>query len=672
MPYSKSCILRINSFLRICVFIVLTVVFPQCTGLNNPYTGEEDIVVIHESGGTDPKGFDHVRSSDVTSSSYISQIYESLYQYSYLERPYKIEPCLAAEMPIISEDKLVYTIPIKKGVYFQDAPCFTTTNGKGRELTADDFVYSFKRLADTKTSPEGFWIFKNKIIGINEFYEASMSEKPTDYSAEIEGLTAIDRYTLQLKLTEPYPQLLWILTMTYTAAVPREAVEYYGEEFINYPVGTGPFILKQWNHWHSIILERNKNYRSDFYPSTGEPSDKEAGLLADAGKKLPLADKVIYSIIKEDQPRWLYFLSGYVDTSGISKDNWDSAMSSLTQLSPEMQAKNVTLWRDRSYAVNYVSFNMNDPILGNRCIPEIRDKINSAKNNLEEAEKNNNQSEITKLKKEITELECDLSSAEKHNYRSKKLRQAMSLAYNRPERIKIFANNRAEPAQGPIPPGFNGYDPEFKNQYSEYNITKAKELLKEAGYADGLDSNGKQLSLIFEMTSASTSAQQNADFFVQEMKAIGIEVKPVVNTWTEFQKKLRDNRAQIYSLTWIADYPDPENFLQLFYGPNVSPNPNNANYRNESYDKLFDEMRLLSDFIPEERERKYNLCREMEKIVTEDCPWIFALNYYSYTLVNCWRKNHKPHPFAYNTMKYQCADMELRNKYVNEWNKPVL
>jgi ABC-type transport system substrate-binding protein len=664
---------RLHNFLFLCILLFSAVLLLcECAGFSNPYTDEGTLIVIHDSGGTDPKGFDPVRASDVASSHYISQIYECLYQYSYLVRPYKAEPCLAEDMPTVSEDKLTYTIPIKRGVYFQNGPCFRETGGKGRELTAEDFVYSFKRVADQKNSTEGFWIFKGRIVGIDEFYQKSLKTAPTDYSLPVDGIKALDRYTLQLKLIKPYPQLLWILTMTYTAAVPREAVQFYGEEFINHPVGTGPFILKEWNHWHSIVLERNPNYRADYYPSVGEPGDEKSGLLADAGKRLPLADIIVYKIIKEDQPRWLYFLRGYLDTSGISKDNWNSAMSSLTRVSPAMEAKRVVLWRERDYGVSYVSFNMNDPVLGIRYIPEIRDRLQKAKNRLTESQRAESQQEIENLRKEVKKLEDEISAAEEHNTRSRKLRQAMSLAFNRPERIRIFANLRADPAQGPIPPEFVGYDPDFKNPFAEFNVEKAKQLLREAGYPDGKGPDGKRLSFAFEMTSADIATQQNADFFIQEMKAIGIEIKPVVNTWTEFQEKLRQNRAQIYALQWIADYPDPENFLQLFYGPNVSPNPNNANYRSEEYDKLYEKMRLLSDSDASEQKEKYELCRRMEKIVTEDCPWIFGLNFYSYTLVHCWRKNFKPHPFAYNIMKYQSVDPELRGKLVEEWNQPII
>ncbi len=647
-----------------------------CGGLSNPYAGEKSLIVLHNYVSQDPKGFDPVRASDVLSNRFICQIYDCLYQYSYLERPYKVEPCLAEGMPEISEDKLTYTFRIKKGVHFQDNPCFEESGGKGRELTAQDFLYSWKRLADTKNDPEGYWIFQDYVLGMDEFYEASQGEEPTDYSKEIKGVEALDRYTVRVKLTKPYPRLLWVLTMSYTAAVPREAVEYYGEEFLNHPVGTGAFILKRWDHWHKIVLEKNSTYRDDFYPARGEPGDEELGLLDDAGRKLPLADRIVYTIIKQSQPAWLYFLSGYIDISGIPKDSWNTAMASLVKLSPGMEAKQIKLWRHRDYAVYYVSFNMNDPTIGLKYPQAVRKEIARKRKEAQETEAADDPEKARELREEADrlekELEEELPTLDERNEKRRNLRRAMSLAYNRPERIEIFANGRAEPAQGPIPPDFNGWDPEFANPYSEYDIEKARELLAQAGYPGGRGPDGEQLTLNYETTGSSTATMQNADFFRQEMKKLGIRITINQNTWTEFQEKLRANRAQIYALGWIADYPDPENFLQLFYGPNKSPNPNNANYINPEYDKLYDEMAALSDFDPEEAKRKYAICREMEKMVTEDCPWIFGLNYYSYTLCHKWRKNFKPNAFTYNAMKYQTVDSELRLKLSREWNRPTM
>jgi ABC-type transport system substrate-binding protein len=359
--------------------------------------------------------------------------------------------------------------------------------------------------------------------------------------------------------------------------------------------------------------------------------------------------------------------------SGIPKDSWNTAMSSLINLSPQMQDKGVKLYRTRSYSVGYTAFNMNGPVLGMKHPEKARMEIAGKREEADKAQAAGEAQKARELRAEADKLEELLPRLPELNEKRKKLRQAMSLAYNRPERIEIFANGRAERAHGPIPPEFPCWDPDFVNPYTEYNLEKAKKLLADAGYPGGTGPEGKQLELNFETTGASTGTMQYADFFRQEMKKLGIRLKINQNTWTEFQKKLDNNTAQVYALAWIADYPDAENFLQLFYGPSgQGAGPNNANYANPEYDRLFDEMSPLSDFNPQEAKRKYALCRRMEEMVAEDCPWIFGLNYYSYTLCHRWRKNFKPHPFAYNTMKYHNIDSQLRLKLSREWNKPTM
>lgn len=655
--------------IRILLTFALFLVF-GCGGMSNPYTGEKGLIVLHNWLSQDPKGFDPCRASDVLSNSLIGLISEKLFQYSYLERPYKLVPCLSNGMYEISEDKLTYTIRVKRGVRFADDPCFTETGGKGRELTARDFIYSWKRLADTNNNPEGYWIFQGYIKGLDEFMEKSQTTDRMDYDEPVEGIRAVDDYTIRIKLTKPYPRLPYVLAMNYTSAVPREAIEYYGDEFLNHPVGTGPFILTNWIHWNKLVFEKNPNFREEYYPSRGEPGDEKMGLLEDAGKRLPLCDRVVFTVIKQSQPAWLYFLSGYVDISGIPKDNWNTAMSSMYELSGEMKEKKIKLWRSRRLSIYYTAFNMNDKVIGLKY-PEVQKKEIEEKRALaEKMKKEDNLERAEELLSEAQALERELPLLPELNEKRRKIRKAISLAYNRPVRIKIFENGRAEPAQGPIPPGIPAYNENIKNPYSVYNLEKARKLLAEAGYPEGKDENGESLVLQFETTGGSTETLQRADFFRQEMKKLGIEIKINQNTWTEFQEKLRTNRAQVYALSWVADYPDAENFLQLFYGPNKSPNPNNANYENPEFDKLYEEMARLSDFNPVEANKKKELCDRMVRILINDAPWIFGLTYYSYTLVHSWRKNFKPHQFMDSSLKYQKVDPELRLRLSQKWNEP--
>jgi ABC-type transport system substrate-binding protein len=567
--------------------------------------------VIRLALPTEIKGFDPAYAEDLYSHTAISQVYETLFQYAYLERPYKVEPLLAERRADVSADGLTYTIRIKKGVFFQNDHCFTgknNTTGAGRELTAGDFIYSFKRIADIKNHSNGWWIFDGKIKGLNEFREKSKNSPggKTDYFTKVSGLTAIDSHTLRIKLSRPYPQLLYILAMSYAAAVPREAVEFYGGEFLNHPVGTGPYRLEKWVRNSIITLVKNPGFRKgEAYPSRGEPGDREKGLLDDAGKQVPFIDRVEFQIFLEDQPMWLNFLKGRIDRSGIPKDNFSSAITPTKELVPKLAEKGIVLSKVPMLDVTYTVFNMENAVVG----------------------------------------------------RSKKLRQAMSLAHHPQLLIELFYNGRAIPAQSPIPPGLDGYDSAFKNPYQGPDIHRAKKFLAEAGYPDG---RGLP-PLEFEVSGTGTTERQMAELFKNEMAQIGVKISVNYNTWPEFLSKINQKRAQIYGLAWGADYPDAENFLQLFYSKNAAPGPNNTNYKNPEFDRFYERISVMQP--SPERTRLY---RRMAQMVIEDCPWIMGAHRMSYGLNQKWLKNYKPHDVGYNFIKYYKIDIKEREQLLRE------
>ena len=583
-----------------------------CT--NDPYPPAEGKKIVYSVLGEDPHGLDPVRAGDTLSGGIIAQIYDCLYEYHYLKRPYQLVPSLAATMPRISEDGLVYTIPIKQGVYFQDDPCFP--GGKGREITAQDCVYAIKRLADEANQPRGWWLLDGKVVGLNAFHDESVDlpeDEKMDYDRAIEGVTALDRYTLQIRLTQKFPQLKYALAMTYTAPVAREAVEYYGEDFVNHPVGTGPFRLKEWSKRWRLILERNPTYREDYYPGEGDAGDAEAGLLEAAGRRVPFADQVYYTIIGESQPAWLYFKQGYRDVSGISKDNFTEAVTTTRELTPAFRQMGVRLIKTSEMDVYYIGFNMRDPVVG----------------------------------------------------ANKELRQAMSLAYDTDWRIENLANGRAISAQGPIPPGMFGYDPNLRNPYKTHDLKKARQKLADAGFPEGTGPSGKRLEVSYDIGSADPGARQSALAFAEDMEKIGIRVKVITNTWSEFLEKLRAGRLQVFAVGWILDYPDPENFLQLLYGPNKAPGPNSTSYDNPEFNELFDRMKVMQDG-PE----RLALVKRMVDIVVEDAPWIPSVHSLSYVLVHQWVKNYKPHGMTGGFLKYRDVDVGLRARLRREWNRP--
>ncbi len=596
--------------------LLVAVLAPGCS--NNPYPPEEGKKTVYAALDEDPHGLDPVRCGDTLSAAVVSQIYDSLYEYHYLKRPYELKPALAAAMPEVSDDGLTYTIPIKQGVYFQDDPCFAETGGKGRELVAEDFIYSIKRLADKGNDPRGWWTLQGKVVGLDEFHEESVErsgddDASMDYSVPVEGLQAPDRYTLRIRLKEPYPQLKYILAMPYTAAVPREAVEYY-EELHNHPVGTGAFRLKQWDKRWRLILERNPTYREDRYPSEGEPEDREAGLLDAAGRRLPMVDRVYYTMMYEAQPSWLLFKQGYLDSSGISTDHFKEAVTPEKELSREFKQKGIRLRKMVESAVYYVGFNMKGPVVGDNL----------------------------------------------------KLRKAMSLAYDTDWRIEHFYNGRAVSAQGPIPPGIFGYDPDFQNPYKGPDLERAREPLREAGYPGGIGPDGERLTLTYDIGAGDPRAIRHAQAFAQDMDQIGIKVDIRTNTWAEFLNKLDQRSMQVFSAGWVLDYPDPENFLQLLYGPNEAPaGSNNALYDNPEYNRLYRQMRVMTN-TPERLE----IIRRMVNMVVEDVVWIPSTHPISYGLYHQWYKNVKPHGISGGYMKYRDVDVALRRRLRQEWNRP--
>jgi len=541
------------------------------------------------------KGLDPIYADDTYAGEEVSRAYEGLLQFHYLKRPYVLIPALAEAMPEVSKDRLTFTFKIKKGVLFHDDASFKDTGGKGRELTAEDFVYSFKRLADPKLISTGWWLLDGKIAGLNEWRQDAQKKGVADYAAPVSGLKASDRYTLEIKLLSRAPSFLYSLAMPFTSVVAREAVESYGKDFLNHAVGTGPFRLMEFSSNSRLIWAKNPTYRQETYPSEGEQGDKEAGLLADAGQPLPRADRIEVQVYVEDQPMWLTFLSGKLDLSAIPKDNFQQAITPGKELSRDLSEQGVRLVKSPMLDVTHYTFNMSDPVVG----------------------------------------------------KNKYLRQAMSLVYDSGPLIELFYNGRALAAQGPIPPGLSGHDPKFRNPYRQFNIGKAKELMVKAGYP-----GGQGLPPLTYITTAGSTERQMTEYAVRVFDTIGVKLQIEAFSWPEFQQAVRNRKGQIWSFAWNADYPDAENFLQLFYSKNASPGPNDSNYSNPEYDRLYEKSLGLPDGA--ERTAVY---RQMVNLLVEDCPWIFGVHRIAFGLVQPWVKNYKRSDF-HGASKYYRVERE--------------
>jgi ABC-type transport system substrate-binding protein len=435
------------------------------------------------------------------------------------------------------------------------------------------------------------------------------------------------------------------MAMPFFSPMPWEADLFYAQPGMDkrninlnwYPVGSGPFMLTENNPNLRMVLQRNPNYHGELYPSDGGEGDAEAGLLRDAGKPLPFIDRAVYSLEKESIPYWNKFLQGYYDTSGISSDSFDQAVQLSSQgevsLTDAMQSKGINLVTAVTTTSWYLSFNMDDPVVGGDSEP------------------------------------------------ARLLRRAISIAVDFEEFVSIFANGRGVTAHGAIPPGIFGFRPgeDGINRYvydvvdgkaKRKSIAVAKELLREAGYPNGRDiKTGKPLTLYYDSAAAGPDGKARLNWIRKQFEKLDIQLVIRTTDFNRLQDKIRKGKAQIYLQGWNADYPDPENFLFLLYGPNGNVKhggANGSNYSNPEFDELFDQMKNMSNG-PE----RQKIIDEMMEILRRDAPWAWGFHPKAFSLFHSWYSNVKPNLMADNTLKYKRVDPKLRSKLQQEWNKPI-
>lgn len=609
---------------------LLAVVAAGCS--NNPYPpGESAGKVQYRALGDDPKSLDPSFSYTVDEAYIVDLIYPSFYKYHYLKRdPYELvlnvgakEPVREA-FPVTVKGKTVegerYTFTIRPDLRFQDDGCFP--GGKGRAITAKDIVYSFKRMADPAVQCPVASYFADKVVGWNEYAAAFETKKNKNYDAEMAGVRVDpnDPYTFRVTLSQPYPQLKYLMAMHFTTPQAREAVEKYGDEYARHPVGSGPYTLSDFESKQRIVLTKNPNRMPDAYPTEGMPGDKEKGLLNDAGAPLPLTDKIVFSVIREATSSWNLFQQGYLDAAGVGTTNYQQVIASGNTLSPALAAKGVTLRKETQMNVYYCAFNMTDETFGGL------------------GEKN------------------------------KKLRQAISLSIDAGEYINLQRQGNGVAAQWVIPPGVFGYDAGYKSPYRQFDpsLTKAKQLLAEAGYPNGIDpSTGQKLVLHYDNTGVTANGRQQVGLISRMIERIGIKVESRATRPDVFQEKLLKNQHQFIYYGWFADYPDPENFVFLLYGPNKRPGPNSANYVNPAYDKLFEQMRSMND-----GPARLAVINKMRDLEAEDCAWIPIYHDVSLSLNYGWLRNVKPHALANDAAMYRNIDTAERARRQRGWNQP--
>ncbi|MEM7412523.1 MAG: ABC transporter substrate-binding protein [Myxococcota bacterium] len=638
-----------------CLFGV-TLAFVACT--NNPYPDSDDgVKVRYIALRGPPKTLDPAISYNAADHQILANVYESLLEYHFLKRPYELIPGLAENVPqarTLDDGRVSYRFRLRRGMRFQDDVCFER-NGAGkrhREILASDVAFQIMRIADPEViSPvkatfakiDGFDEFSKRLEALRESdpeFAGRRIDEQYEAAGGVDGLVLRGPYVLDVVLTKPYPQMIFWFAMHFTAPVPWEAVDYYdGEEgrpfFKEHPVSTGPFQLTRYDKHNRVVLERNPNWYGaqhpewrapgTIYPFDGEPGDEERGLLAKAyqGQPLPFLDRIEFRMEKEDIPAFNKFLQGYYDASGIIQESFDQAVQE-GDLSPAMEARGMQLAKSVQPDIFYLGFNMSDPVVGAAAGDAGR-----------------------------------------------KLRQAMSLVIDTREFTRVFVNGRGVPAQSPIPPGIFGYDPDYVNPYRQVDVERAKELLAEAGYPGGIDSEtDRPLRLTFDVGDASTRGRLRFQFFVEAWRRLGIDVELAATNYNRFQEKVRDGAYQIFSWGWIADYPDSENFLFLLWGPNSSTAnpgaPNSANFAHPRFDRLFVEMRDM----PNGPERMAKI-REMRAILERERPWIELYHREAYALFHGWLSNVKPAGISLPASKYMDLDPRSRAELRRGWNAPI-
>lgn len=564
--------------------------------------------VLHVAFKVAETDFDPPKRDDFYSDRIIGNVFDSLLTYDYLTRPSKLVPSAAEAMPEISPDGLTYTFRVKKGIYFAPDPAF---KGQRHELTAADFAYSLKRILDPKVRSPRLFFLEGKLVAGDEAMAQAKTTGRFDYDAPLPGLEAVDRYTLRIRLKQRDYNMLYVLADPATSAVAREVVEYYGDDIGSHPVGTGPFVLKEWVRSSKIVLEANPNYREEYFdatPTPGDPYDQE--VMAELkGKRLPIVGKVVIDIIEEEQPRWLAFLNSQHDyLLDEIPHEFVNLVAPNGKLLPLYAKQGMRVYRYPDPEVTYYDFNMDDPVLGGYTPEKVA------------------------------------------------LRRAMSLGYNIEEELNVIRNGQAVLAQSPIAPGVAGYDPDFHSSATEYNPAKAKALLDMYGYIDRDGDGCREMPdgkpLHVAASSEPTLLNNQMDLlWYKSMRAIGVCMSFNKQRWPDLLKAARLGQFQIRYDAWAADYPDADNFLQNLYGPNVGQT-NFARFRLPQFDRLYEQARQLPD--SPERNAMY---REMTRLMLVYAPWKLGVHRIMTHLTHPWVIGYKKHPIVLTQFRYLDIDV---------------
>lgn len=589
-PFSKA----ISSIAGSILLLGAAFFLPGCSG-DSAKTKPESRV-LHTCLNKILTTLDPALAADTACQYMTAAFYDTLLQYSYTARPYRLEPSMLAEMPEIENNATVFRCRLRDDLYFQEGECFRSGTKQERKITSKDVIFSILRLADTRLKSSGYWLIRGKVRGIDEFRRRTENASPEDlsvYDTPCEGLKIIDDHRFTITLNAPDPRFIYALAMPYFSVVSRKAVVWWGDRFSDHPVGSGPYRLTAWKKDYQIRMKRNPEYRTEYFASAAREGDRK--------RRLPLLDEIVCSFIKQPLAGWLLFLQGELDFYVLDGENFAAVVNEKLELAPSLVQRGITLARTPEFQTNYIGFNFTDPLLG----------------------------------------------------RNENLRRAISLAFDKQKRL-LFFSGRIEPAYGPVPPGADGWL-ERPGTFGEKNLPLARKYLELAGYPGGLDpSTGKPLELTFDQAGSDSFYRQTAELLAIDLQEIGIRLRPEFNNRARFLQKLAQGQTQLFRLSWTGDYPDAENFLQLFYGPNAGSS-NRVCCSFPEFDRMYREIRTMPD--TPERKQKYE---QMARWITDRCPWIFESHPVSFLVRHSWLENYRAHDFAFNRWKYLSVDSRDR------------
>jgi ABC-type transport system substrate-binding protein len=560
-------------------------------------------------------GLDPAKISDLYSRTLTPHIFEGLYRYDHLARPVKIKPLTADGMPVVSDDFRVWTVKVRPGIYFADDPAF---KGKKRELVAQDYVYSIKRFADpANKSPAWSSLEADGLLGLAAVRQAALdTRQPFDYDREVEGLRALDRYTLQFKLSESRPRfVLGLASSDLFGAVAREVVEFYGDKIDAHPVGTGPFRLAQWRRSSFIALERSPDFREMFYDAEPAEDDAEGQALLKRfkGRRLPMIDRVEISIIEEEQPRWLSFVNGEADFAYRVGYQFAPQAMPNGKVAPNLAKRGIRGYPVVEAAANFFFFNMEDPTVGGYSAEKVA------------------------------------------------LRRAIGLGMDVKGVIDYAYSGLGAPAQGATLPNTSAYDPKFKSEFSDYDPARAKALLDVYGYTDRDGDGWRDLPdgtplLLKVSTTPNQRDRKIAEVLTKNMKALGIRVESLTAQWPENLKAARAGKLQMWALGLSAASPDAAGSYARFDSHQIG-GQNLARVRLPALDALYNQLQTLPDG-PE----RLAAFREMDRLSVAYMPYKFSLNRVSLDMAQPQLVGYRRTPFWQEWWQYVDIDLSALPK----------